>query len=307
MLVEDIFGVQEEVKTDKTMDLSLVGTVKDSLAAIVNANHGTFEVVERLAKGEPVTYAEIFKTDRGLNVFGELYPDLPEFHQTVDQQTAQTLIRRYISTARALNTAAKRVEKFNDTFAKKMQRRVKALARMHKGFSKLRKQFLQTIRVEDLQPFDILSGEYRNALRFQRKAVIELEYTDLFQLGTPPWSVPTDAMPTLQNLVMAVLDHTEAFRMATQGKVERTVQLTLTDHKNGFVLTATSKEGKLTWNTQHIDPSSDDLTLQVRVTYTLQVAKTNLDNALDILESLRLPLFHANWQTYLSPLMGDEA
>ena len=295
MLVEDIFGVQEEVKTDKTMDLSLVGTVKDSLAAIVNANHGTFEVVERLAKGEPVTYAEIFKADRGLNVFGELYPDLPEFHQTVDQQTAQTLIRRYISTARALNTAAKRVEKFNDTFAKKMQRRVKALARMHKGFNKLRKQFLQTIRVEDLQPFDILSGEYRNALRFQRKAVIELEYTDLLQLGTPPWSVP------------AVLDHTEAFRMATQGKVERTVQLTLTDHKNGFVLTATSKEGKLTWNTQHIDPSSDDLTLQVRVTYTLQVAKTNLDNALDILESLRLPLFHANWQTYLSPLMRDEA
>lgn len=74
-------------KTEKPLDLSLLGTVEASLAALQGTSLQAFKAVERMAQGEPVSLADIFGDGRGLNVYGELYPDLPQFHQPLSPWT----------------------------------------------------------------------------------------------------------------------------------------------------------------------------------------------------------------------------
>lgn len=281
------------------LDLSLVGTVEQALQSLSTANTQTFKVVERLAKGEPVTYAEIFADGRGLNVFGQLLPDLPEFHQPVDQKTAEVLVKRYISTAKSLQTAVKRVERYNHTFQKKMERRIKALSRSVKGFSKLQKQYLQTIRVEDLEPF-AGEGEYRNSLVFGRKGVITLNYYEAFD-------VELDVNYDMSKLLYAVLDHTEAFRMATgRSRVDRTVKVSVIEQTpNGPVKRIVRMtNGKIT--TSHETPAHGEPAVQVQLTYELHVPKSMLDTVLIALESLSLPVYSPSFFSYLESMAKKE-
>ncbi|ABU96870.1 hypothetical protein [Thermus phage P23-45] len=284
----------------------MAGTAESALNAVVSAaqNNALFKAAERLAQGEPVTLKELFWDGRAVNIFGEVYPDLPTFDQPLDQKTAEAIVRRYVSTVKALSTAEKRLSKFNETFQKKMLKRAKALARMVKGSSVLRRQFLQTLRAEDLEPFTG-DGDYANKLIFSRGATLHVNYTEVFPLEGAflHASSQADAVSYLTALASSVLDHTEAFYLATGSKPKRSLTLTLTAAGKRYVFKV---ENNKPLPVQVEDTLVTNQELKVELSYAIKIAKGALDPSLEALESVKLPVYRTNFHGLLISAFRNE-
>ncbi len=297
--METFVGVEEkEVSvTDQVKEMSK--EVTRSLDAITSFNFDLFKTVEKLVN-EGASLRDLFFDGRGLNVYGELYPDLPVFNEPIDSATVNALAKKYIAAAKSLNTTKKRIARLEETFKKKMLRRAKTLARMTKGSAQIRKQYIRTIRVEDLEPFKAGDyGEFTNSLSIGRQALIVIQYTENIPLEGESFNVNESVVRALAS---AVLDHTEALKLATSGKVSRA--LTLTVRTPPHVHTITSSGNSL-YNKQY-DPNPGESYVEVRLSYVINVPKKILDPAIDALEELsksfKAPLYRSDFYDLLGSL-----
>ncbi len=273
----------------KAVDVNVLANLSSAVSPYIQA-------AKRLAEGEALTLRDLFWDGRAINVFGEIYPDLPAFSEPLDEKTTEVILRRYVSVGKAIQTTERRVARFAETFQKKMLKRAKALARMTKGSNVMRRQFLQTIRAEDLEPF-ICDGEYKNSLVFSRGATLTISFTETFR---PDGEFIHDTKALVDqymaSLAAAVLDHTEALHLATGAKPKRRLEVKV--NANGQLYGMLVENGKA----QPLPSSPSDNPypeVTLTLTYTLKIPKTNLDNALEALEGLKLPAYRSNFYTLL--------
>lgn len=288
---------QEDVKE---LAQQYLNKVSPALERLQTSNPAPLQAIERLIKNEPVSYRELFWDGTSINIFGERYPDNPVFETPIDEATAKTLIRRYTSFARSIVTAQQRLEAVEKAFSKKLSQRASALARNAKLTGKARRRFLNTLKVQDLEPF-MGNGQYENQLEFGTRTKLVIKYKETFPLEGAVIDVTANQEKQIMvDVANMLISHSSALELATAGRVQSAWYDVDLVYKGEHYRYSVARYGTYS----HVGKVEQPDSLTITLNYAIRLKEAVLDEALEALASMKLPVYRPNFFDYIDKLVS---
>ena len=283
------------------------------------------------ASYEGISFEQFFGDGSGvLNIFGELVPgtigDLG--NQKINPLKMRGPLKAIQTNKRRLLKSLEQLTKAEADFEVRSKQMASAIVRKTKHGTKQLREFLQTLAIQNLQPF--AAGEPNNTLITGTRTHISLGvklpvYTldltlelDIHTGGTQPEDLKQLVQNKLRETASAVLDHSSSIAMAVSeiighDRIERDLHFTLEFNYDGRVYRAIAySSGKTPVTVTSIVASLETLAvpdkhgvLSGNLDYPFVLAKSKINETVEFLQYINdLPLYRGVAPSLINPTIG---